>query len=114
MDFDYRGNHDEVIAEALLNSSGFGALLEASETRTVSCCPSMVVGLSEDCRLQARVAAESRTTGFELRNENYKSEDPISLYFAVRRYPKPKLEQCDRTKTLGKVRRRTKWQSKPP
>ena len=89
MDFDYRGNHDEVIAEALLNTSGFGALLEASQTRTVSCCPSMVVGLSEDCRLQARVAAESRTTGFELRNEKYKSDEPISLYFAVRRYPKP-------------------------
>jgi len=90
MDFDYRGNHDEVIAEALLNTSGFGALLEASETRTVSCCPSMVIGLSEDCRLQARVAAESRSNAFDLSGDKYKSEDPISLYFAVRRYPKPK------------------------
>ena len=89
MDFDYRGNHDEVIAEALLNSSSFGALFEASETRAVSCCPSMVIGLSEDCRLQGRVAVESRTSAFDLRSDKYKSEDPISLYFAVRRYPKP-------------------------
>ncbi len=90
MDFDYRGNHDEVIAEALLNASSFGALFEASETRTVSCCPSMVIALSEDCRLQARIATESRSTAFDLRSDKYKSDDPISLYFAVRRYPKPK------------------------
>ncbi|OQY06920.1 MAG: hypothetical protein B6I25_02885 [Planctomycetales bacterium 4572_13] len=89
MDFDYRGNHDEVIAEALLNTSGFGALLEASETRTVSCCPSMVIALSEDSRLQARVATESRSTAFDPRGERYKTDDPLSLYFAVRRYPKP-------------------------
>jgi hypothetical protein len=89
MDFDYRGNHDEVIAEALLNTTSFGALFEAPEARAVSCCPSMVIGLSEDCRLQARVAVESRSNAFDLRGEKYKSDDPISLYFAVRRYPKP-------------------------
>lgn len=89
MDFDYRGNHDEVIAEALLNSSSFGALFEASESRMVSCCPSMVIALSEDCRLQGRIAAESRSTAFDLRSDKYKTDDPISLYFAVRRYPKP-------------------------
>ena len=35
------------------------------------------------------MAVESRTSAFDLRNEKYKSDDPISLYFAVRRYPKP-------------------------
>jgi len=89
MDFDYRGNHDEVIAEALLNNSAFGALLEGRETRLVSCCPSMVIALSDDCRLQARVAVESRSNAFDIRGEKYKTEEPISLYFAVRRYPKP-------------------------
>ena len=89
MDFDYQGNHDEVIAEALLNSSSFGSLHEQAHSRAVSCCPSMVIGLSDDCRLQARVAVESRSSAFDIRNEKYKSDDPISLYFAVRRYPKP-------------------------
>ncbi|MEN8126581.1 MAG: hypothetical protein ABFR90_02130 [Planctomycetota bacterium] len=92
MDFDYRGNHDEVIAEALLNASSFGALFEASETRTVSCCPSMVIALSEDGRLQARVVVESRTTAFGFRGEKFKSDDPVSLYFSVRQYPKPQPE----------------------
>ena len=89
MDFDYQGNHDEVIAEALLNSSSFGSLYEQAHSRAVSCCPSMVIALSDDCRLQARVAVESRSSAFDIRNEKYKSDDPISLYFAVRRYPKP-------------------------
>lgn len=89
MDFDFQGNHDEVIAEALLNNSSFGALFQAAETKTVSCCPSMVIALSDDCRLQARVALESRSSAFDVRGEKYKSDEPISLYFAVRRYPKP-------------------------
>ena len=89
MDFDYQGNHDEIIAEALLSGSSFGALYEQAHSRAVSCCPSMVIALSDDCRLQARVALESRSNIFDVRGEKYKSDEPISLYFAVRRYPKP-------------------------
>lgn len=89
MDFDYQGNHDEVIAAALLNTSSFGSLFEMPQVRAISCCPSVIIALSEDCRMQARVAIESRTTAFDVRSEKYKSDDPISLYFAVRRYPLP-------------------------
>lgn len=92
MDFDYQGNHDEVIAEALLNGSAFGALFDAAHARTVSCCPTMVIAVSDDSRLQARVAVESRSNAFDVRSEKYKTEDPISLYFAVRRYPQPSEE----------------------
>lgn len=87
MDFDYQGNHDEVIAEALLNGSAFGALFETAQTRAVSCCPSMVIALSDDNRIQARVAIESRSSAFDIRSDKFKSDEPISLYFAVRRYP---------------------------
>jgi hypothetical protein len=89
MDFDYQGNHDEVIAAALLNTSSFGSLFEMAQVRAISCCPSVIVALSEDCRLQARVAIESRTTAYDVRSEKYKSDEPISLYFSVRRYPLP-------------------------
>ena len=103
MDFDYQGNHDEVITEALLGGSSFSSLMDIPQARAIGCCPSFIVSLSEDCRLQARVAVESRTTAFDVRNEKYKSEEPISLYFTVRRYPLPTpgfnvaqafLEQC--------------------
>jgi hypothetical protein len=103
MDFDYQGNHDEVIAEALLGASSFSALLDIPGSKPMGCCPSFVVALSEDCRLQARVAVESRTAAFDVRNDKYKSDEPISLYYTVRRYPLPApgfdtakafLEQC--------------------
>ncbi|HOL32374.1 MAG TPA: hypothetical protein PK052_10370 [Anaerohalosphaeraceae bacterium] len=87
LDFDYQGNHDEVIAAALLNTSSFGTLFEMPQVRAISCCPSVIIALSDDCRLQARVAIESRTTAYDVRSEKYKSDEPISLYFSVRRYP---------------------------
>ena len=109
MDFDYQGNHDEVIAEALLGGSSFSTMLEIPGARSIGCCPSFIVSLSDDCRVQARVAVESRTTAFDVRNEKYKSEEPISLYFTVRQYPLPTpgfktaqafLEQCRLAETL--------------
>jgi len=89
MDFDYQGNHDEVIAEALLSNSSFSSLFDIPEAKPVNCCPSIIVALSEDCRLQARVGVESRTSAFDVRGEKFKTDDPISLYFTVRRYPLP-------------------------
>ncbi len=89
MDLDYQGNHDEVIAEALLANSSFSSLFDIPGSRPVNCCPSAIVTLSEDCRLQARIGVESRTTALDIRNEKFKTDDPISLYFTVRRYPQP-------------------------
>jgi hypothetical protein len=89
MDFDYQGNHDEVIAEALLGGSGFGSLLDLSGAKTIGCNPSMILSLSEDFRTQARIAVESRTSVYDIRGEKYKQDEPISLYFTIRRYPTP-------------------------
>lgn len=89
MDFDYTGNHDEVIAEALLSSSSFTSLMDIPGARSVNCCPSVIVALSDDYRLQTRIGVESRSTNFDVRSEKFKTEDPISLYFTVRRYPLP-------------------------
>lgn len=86
MDFDYQGNHDEVIAEALLGESSLSSFFDIPGSRAVSCSPSIIASLSEDGRLQSRVAIESRTSPFE-RAEKYKSDEPISIYFTIRRYP---------------------------
>lgn len=89
MDFDFQGNHDEVISEAFFGSTAFGSLLDMPGSRAIGFSPSVVIGLSEDLRTQARIAIESRTSVFDIRNERYKSADPISLYFTIRRYPAP-------------------------
>ena len=89
MDFDYRGNHDEIIAEALFASTAFSSLLDVPGARPIGFAPAVVIALDEDCRMQARISVESRTSVYEVRNKKYKEAEPISLYFAVRRYPKP-------------------------
>lgn len=89
MDFDYRGNHDEVIAEALFASTPFNTLLDLPGARPIGFAPTVVIALDEDCRMQARISVESRTSVYEVRNKKYKEAEPISLYFAVRRYPEP-------------------------
>ncbi|MBN1818489.1 MAG: hypothetical protein JW828_14095 [Sedimentisphaerales bacterium] len=89
MDFDYQGNHDEVIADALYGNSAFSSLLEIPKARPLGFSPSAIVSLSQDCYCQARIAIESRTTVYEVRNGKYKPDEPISLYFTVRRYPRP-------------------------
>ena len=43
MDFEYSGNHDEVITEALLNETAFGSLLDLPSAKPIVCSPSIVV-----------------------------------------------------------------------
>ena len=88
MDFDYRGNHDEVIAEALLSSSPFNCLLEIPSSRAIDCSPEIVISLSEDSRTQARISIESKTTVFDPRDKEHLRDKFISLLFNVRQYPR--------------------------
>lgn len=89
LDFDYQGNHDEVIAEALLAGSSFGSMLELSGAKIIGCNPSMILALSDDFRVQARLAVESRSNMHDLNGEKVKQDEPISLYFTIRRHPSP-------------------------
>ena len=86
MDFDYKGSGDEVIAEALLGSSGFGSLFDLPGCRPIDLSPSVVVALSEDGRTQARVSIESRTGIYESGERDKADDKAISLYFTVRQY----------------------------
>ena len=88
MDFIYEGNHDEIIAEALFERSPLGCLLDLPGSKAIGFSPSVITALSEDCRLQARIGVESRTSAYEVRNAKYRSDEPISLYLTVRQYPK--------------------------
>jgi hypothetical protein len=81
-DFDYPGNHDEVIAEALAPNSPFEPLMQHPGARTLHYEPSTVVALDEKCRLQARLWVESRTNTYQVRTGQF-PEAPISVYFMV-------------------------------
>jgi len=89
MDFDYQGNHDEILAEALFRGSPFMTLLDGPTAIPLGFDPSILVGLSEDCRKQAKLSFESRTGAYNVRTGKYKDDEPLSLYLSVRQYPDP-------------------------
>lgn len=89
MDFDYQGNHDEILAEALFKDSAFSSLLDMPGNRPLGFDPSVLLSLSDDCRLQAKLALESRTGAYQLRTGKFREDDQLSLYLSIRQYPNP-------------------------
>lgn len=81
-EFNYQGNHDEVIAEALAVNSPFEPLMQHPGAKVLHHEPSIVVALDEKCRLQARLWLESRTNTFQVQSGQY-PEAPISVYLMV-------------------------------
>jgi hypothetical protein len=84
MDFDSAGNHDEIISEALFGGSAFGSLLDWPNARPIVFSPAMVISLTDDHHVQARVSIESKTS-----EKEPERDESIGLSLTVRQYPKP-------------------------
>lgn len=84
-DFTYRGNHNELIAEALGVLPAFESFMENSGGRSVAFEPSIQIALDDDCRLQCRLSVESRTNAFHLRTGQF-PEEQLSVYITARRF----------------------------
>jgi hypothetical protein len=84
-DFTYQGNHDEVVAEALLNGTPLEPLASVPAARVLHFQPTMTLALDDGCQLQCRVSIETRTTAYQVRTNNF-PESPITVYFTVRQF----------------------------
>lgn len=84
-DFNYQGNHDEVVAEALGVGHAFEGLTEVAGARVLNFEPSLTLSMDDSCRLQCRLSVETRTNAVQLRTGDYDDEQ-ISVYFTVRQY----------------------------
>jgi hypothetical protein len=84
-DFSYRGNHDELVAEALGLGHAMEPLIDVPEAQVLNFEPSITISLEESCRLQARLMVETRTNAYQVRRGEF-PEDQISVYFTVRQY----------------------------
>jgi hypothetical protein len=84
-DFQYQGNHDEVVAEALATGTPFEGLSQIPAGRVLSYQPSIMMALDEGCQLQARLSVETRTTAYQVRTGNF-PEAPLSVYFTIRQF----------------------------
>jgi hypothetical protein len=84
-DFTYRGNHNELVAEALGLPPAYEGLLNLPGARIINYEPTLTFALDSDCRLQCRVAIETRTNAYNIRTEDY-PEEQLSVYVTARHY----------------------------
>lgn len=84
-DFTCRGNHSEVLAEALGVSPALEKILSVPNSRMISLEPALQLALDEDCKTQCRISFESRTTAYHVRTGDF-PEEQLSVYLMVRRF----------------------------
>ncbi len=85
---DYCGNRDAVVSQALLEGSPLAALTAEHPIKMIEFQPTVVIAMEEDCYTQARLSLETRCSSYQVRTGNY-DDEPISVYFTLRRYPSP-------------------------
>lgn len=84
-DFTYRGNHNELLVEALGIAPAFERMTEIPGATVICNEPSLQFALDSDCRMQCRLSIETRTTAYHVRMGEY-PEEQLSVYLTARRY----------------------------
>jgi len=84
-DFTYRGNHNQVVAEALGVSPALERLVEVPGATVINHEPSLTIALDDDCRMQCRLSVETRTNAYQIRTGDY-PEEQLSVYVTARQY----------------------------
>ncbi|MDP7019777.1 MAG: hypothetical protein QGG36_28525 [Pirellulaceae bacterium] len=84
-DFTYRGNHNQLLIDALGVAPGFERLAEMPGATIICNEPSLQFSLDEECRVQCRLSIETRTTAYHVRTGEY-PEEQLSVYLTARRY----------------------------
>jgi len=85
-DFTYRGNHHQLIQEALGLCPALEPLGELPGATMISYDPNVTFSLEEDCRTQCRVSVEPRTNAYQVRTGEYNPEDQLSVFVTARQY----------------------------
>jgi hypothetical protein len=84
-DFTYRGNHNQLLAEALGLAPGLEKLADIPGGGIINYEPSITLALDEQCRLACRLSIETPTSMYHIRSGDY-PEDQLSVYLTARQY----------------------------
>jgi hypothetical protein len=84
-DFTYRGNHNQLVAEALGLSPALERLVDVPGATVINYEPSVTLALDEECRVQCRLSLETRTNAYQVRTGDF-PEDQLSVYLTARQY----------------------------
>jgi len=84
-DYTYRGNHNQLLVDALGIVPAFEKMTEIAGATILANEPSIQFALDEECRTQCRLSIEPRTSAYHLRTKEF-PEEQLSVYFTARRY----------------------------
>jgi hypothetical protein len=84
-DYTYRGNHSELVMEALGVLPAFERIAQMPGATLLGNEPSIQMALDPECRWQFRLSFEARTGAFQVRTGEY-PEEQLSVYLTVRRF----------------------------
>tara|TARA_R110002072_G_scaffold103114_1_gene226306 strand:- start:15300 stop:16064 length:765 start_codon:yes stop_codon:yes gene_type:complete len=84
-DFVCKGNHNEIVTEAIGIAPGLEKFTQLPYGKLLSNEPVVQFALDEDCKTQCRISFESRTGAFQIRTGEF-TEEQLSVYMMVRRY----------------------------
>jgi hypothetical protein len=103
-DFTYRGNHNQLVSEALGVGPALDQLLELPSSTVITHEPSLTIALDEECRTQFRLSVETRTNAYHVRTGEY-PEEQLSVYATARQYGSlaPQANYVDTLANLAKI-----------
>jgi hypothetical protein len=84
-DFSYRGNQNQLIAEALGMCPAYEKLATLPGAIFMNYEPTLTLALDDECRIQCRVNIETRTNAYQVRTGEYQ-EEQLSVYVTARQY----------------------------
>ena len=84
-DFTYRGNQNELVAEALGFSPALERVVDLPGATVINFEPSLTIALDEECRTQFRLSVETRTNAYQVRTGDF-PEEQLSVYVTARQY----------------------------
>ena len=100
-DFTCRGNHNQVVSEALGVSPAMERMTDVPGATVINHEPSVTIALDEECRLQCRLSVETRTNAYQIRTGDF-PEEQLSVYVTARQYGSLKADRTY-TETLEKL-----------
>jgi len=84
-DFTYRGNHNQLVADALGVSPALERMAEIPGASVISYEPSFTLAMDDECRTQCRLSVETRTNAYHVRTGDF-PEEQLSVYLTARQY----------------------------
>ncbi len=85
-DYAYRGNHNQLLADAIGLPSGLEAIAQRGNSQLMAYEPVIQISLDDVFRTHARINFEPRTGSFPARGGPEYAEELVSVYITVRRF----------------------------